>query len=474
MPAPTITFLGGAGTVTGSKFLVRSAEGSSVLVDCGLFQGRKELRLRNWASFEPAPGSIDAIVLTHAHVDHCGAVPLAVRDGFAGAVHCTDGTARLAEIVLPDSGHLHEEEAAFANRMGYSKHRPALPLYTKADAERSLGQLAVQPFDQAIEVAPGVEVTWHHAGHILGAAWVEVHLVASGHRIVFSGDLGRPDHPLLLPPAPIVEADVIVCESTYGDQRRPSETASSDGVRAVLAEAVTDAARRGGVVLIPAFAVDRTEMVLHHLERLLDAGEIPDVPVFVDSPMASAALDVYRAAALAGSPEIRPELHGRELFDRIQLVETRSVEESKELTSRHGPIVVISASGMATGGRILHHLAARLGDDRNSIVLVGFQAPGTRGERLANGARTLKLLGAEREIEARVRALPLSAHADQAELTSWLTSPAGHVDAVHRPRHVYLVHGEPAASSALADHLAATWPVPIDVAAMGDQVELSG
>jgi metallo-beta-lactamase family protein len=444
---PAITVLGAARTVTGSSYLVESAEGGRVLVDVGLYQGRKELRLRNWAPFAVDPGSLDAVVLTHAHVDHSGLLPKLVVEGFTGPVYATPGTAALTRIVLPDSGYLHEEEAAFANRKGYSKHAPALPLYTRAQAEACLEQIREVPFARPHVVAPGIEVTFGHAGHILGAASPSFRLTGTGHRLVCSGDLGRPDHPLLVPPDPVAangsRVDVAVCETTYGDREAPETD-----VGELLESVVTDAARRGGVVVIPAFAVDRTEMVLYHLDRLARAGRIPVIPVFVDSPMASAALEVYRRAARSGHPEVRPELHGTDLFAALELTETRSVEESKELNSRRGPLIIISASGMATGGRVLHHLANRMGDSRNTIVLVGFQAPGTRGDRLASGERTIKLLGAEREVAAKVVTVPLSAHADRGDLLAWLRSGP-------EPQQVLLTHGEASASASFAEHLAA-------------------
>jgi metallo-beta-lactamase family protein len=466
-PVAALTVLGAAGTVTGSSYLVESAEGGRVLVDVGLFQGPKALRLRNWAPFAVDPTSVDAVVVTHAHVDHCGLVPKLAVEGFAGPVYATRGTARLMRIVLPDSGHLHEEEAAFANRKGYSKHHPALPLYTRADAERCLHQLHPVEFDEPMAVAPGVDVVFVHAGHILGAASPLLRLTGTGHRIAFSGDLGRSDHPLLVAPDPLGNGDgpvdVVVCETTYGDREAPDVD-----VAQLLATVVTEAARRGGVVVVPAFAVDRTEMVLHHLDALVRAGRIPSIPVFVDSPMASAALGVYRSGAAAGDPEIRPELHGTDLFSAIDLVEIRTVEESKDLNSRRGPMVIISASGMATGGRVLHHLANRLGDSRNTVVLVGFQAPGTRGARLAAGEPTVRLLGAEREVAAKVVTVPLSAHADRDDLLAWLRSGP-------TPRRVLLTHGEPAASAAFADHLLGHGfhPEQVIVPEVGHRVVLS-
>lgn len=459
---PTVSLLGATDTVTGSSSLLESPEGGRILVDVGLYQGRKELRLRNWAPFPVDPSTLDAIVLTHAHVDHCGLLPKLVRDGFNGPVLASANTVRLARIVLPDSGHLQEEEAAFANRRGYSKHHPALPLFTRADAEHSLLRLRPIGFDATTAVAPGIEVSLRHAGHILGAASVHLRFTGSGQRVVMSGDLGRSDHPLLVAPDPLDgrdgdPADLVVCESTYGDRDAPEVD-----VGEVLAEVIGEAARRGGVVVIPAFAVDRTEMVLHHIARLTRAGVVPSIPVVVDSPMASAALEVYRRAAAVADPEVRPEWHGTELFGDVDLREVRSVEESKELTGRRGPSIVISASGMATGGRVLHHLAARMGDSRNAIVLVGFQAPGTRGARLAAGERSIKLLGVHRDVAARVVAVPLSAHADRSELTEWLVSgTAAHGG--EPPRRILLNHGEPSASESFATtlsglpQLADTW-----------------
>lgn len=438
---PTLTFLGGAGTVTGSKTLLEVGC-SRVLIDAGLFQGHKHLRRQNWDPFPVPPSSIDAVVLTHAHIDHVGYLPRLVAGGFTGPVHATDGTCRLAGIVLPDSGHLHEEEARFANRVGYSKHHPALPLYTQGDALASLGHLRPVEFGQTVTVVPGVDVTWRRAGHILGAATLAVDVRDIGARLVFSGDLGRSSHPLLLPPDPIGRADVVVTESTYGDERHPADDAEE-----AMAEVIGDAVRRAGVVVIPAFAVDRTEVLLWHLDRLVASGRVPDLPIFVDSPMACRALDVYRSEAAEGSAEIRPELRGVELFPSIRLTETRSTAESKDLNARPGPMIIISASGMATGGRVVHHLANRIGNRDNAVLLVGFQAPGTRGDSLRQGARQLKMLGHYFRVRARVASIDLSSHADQAELTSWLgtASPA--------PRIVYVNHGEPEASAALVDHL---------------------
>ena len=459
----TLRFLGGTRTVTGSRFLVEADSGKRVLVDCGLFQGPKELRKRNWAPFPVAPSSVDSVLLTHAHVDHCGWLPRLVDGGFRGPVYCTPGTARLVRIVLPDSGHLQEEEAAFLNRRGYSRHDPALPLYTEAAARRSLEQLEEVDFEREVEVVSGVRASWRRAGHILGAATLALRVSGRGgeRRVAFSGDLGRSTHPILLPPAPLGDAEVVLCESTYGDRRH-----AEDDTDAVLTEVVTRTADQGGVVLIPAFAVDRTEVVLWHLDQLTATGVIPGLPVFLDSPMALRALDAYRDAAAERSPELRPELHGRQLFAHLDLRETPTVEESKAINERRGPFIVISASGMATGGRVLHHLAERMGSSRNTILLVGFQAPGTRGDQLARGAKAVKLLGSYRRVRARLVQIDLSAHADQDDLVAWVGS------APSPPDQVFVVHGEEAASRALADRLDAESGLMAVVPRPGERVSL--
>ena len=388
------------------------------------------------------PATIDAIVVTHAHIDHVGFLPRLVREGFRGRVMCTDSTAGLARIVLPDSGHLQEEEAAYANRVGFSKHRPALPLYTEADALRSLDLLHPRPFGEPFEVAPGVEVTLRPAGHILGSSTATVRLAATGTTVLFSGDLGRPNHPLLVPPAPPDGADVVVMESTYGG-RHHDDAGALERFRDVINRTV----QRGGSVLIPAFAVDRTEVVLFHLRELMEAGDIPDLAVYVDSPMALRALGVYRDAIRHEAADVQPEWHDHaDPFDTGQLVEVRDVQDSKAIAQTRFPVIIVSASGMATGGRVLHHLARLLPDRRNSVILVGFQAAGTRGRALADGAREIKLLGSYVRVRAEIVDLPsFSVHADHGELLGWLGSATSEPDAT------YLVHGEPDAASALHD-----------------------
>ncbi|HET6953078.1 MAG TPA: MBL fold metallo-hydrolase [Acidimicrobiales bacterium] len=439
---PVLTFLGAAGTVTGSRFLIDTPD-ARVLVDAGLFQGLKALRLRNWERFPVDPSGLDAVVVSHAHIDHVGYLPVLVRDGFQGAVHATSGTAALAGIVLPDSGHLQEEEAAYANRKGFSKHHPAVALYTEEDAHWSLRQFTPCGFGDEVEIAPGVHLTLRPAGHILGSATVTLRLAGAGdRRVVFSGDLGRPEHPILQPPAPLGEADVVVVESTYGDGRHDDR-----GAIERFADVISRTARRGGTVLIPAFAVDRTEVVLFHLRRLLAEGAIPELPVYVDSPMALSALRVYRQAIARGEPEIDPELARlADPFDAGQVVEVRDVVESKALADLRVPSIIVSASGMASGGRVVHHLARLAPNHRNAVVLVGFQAPGTRGRLLADGVRQLKMLGRYVSVRAEVVDLEaFSVHADQAELLHWLHT------ATAPPEMVYVVHGEPEPAAVLRD-----------------------
>ncbi len=461
----TLSFLGATRTVTGSKFLIETDAGHRVLVDCGLFQGFKERRLRNWAPFPVPPSSIDAILLTHAHIDHCGYIPRLVKMGFTGPVHATADTRRLAAIVLPDSGHLQEKEAEYANRKGYSKHKPALPLYTRQDAVDSLDQFRDVRFDEPTEIVEGLGATFRWAGHILGSASIDVDLKgpAGRRRVVFSGDLGRSTHPLLRPADPIGAADVVLTESTYGNREHPEQD-----VPEFLAELINRTAKRGGVIVIPSFAVDRTEVVLWHLEQLVRNGEVPNLPIFVDSPMATAALKVYEEAVRRGSPEIRPELVGTDLFSDLDLTAVRDVEQSKALNSRHGPMIIISASGMATGGRVLHHLAARMGDHRNLVLMVGFQVPGTRGDRLLRGEKQIKMLGRYFRVRAEVEKLELSAHADRDDLVAWVRS------CQPPPETVYVVHGEEEASLALAETINEQLDVMAIVPELDEKVSLDG
>ncbi|MCC6849673.1 MAG: MBL fold metallo-hydrolase [Deltaproteobacteria bacterium] len=440
--APVLRFLGATGTVTGSRFLLETPR-ARVLVDCGLFQGLKPLRLRNWSPFPVDPASIDAVALTHAHLDHSGYLPALARNGFRGPIYATELTHALARIVLPDSAHIQEEDAGYANRRGTSKHVPALPLYTRADAERALDQFRAVAFFQGVEVAPGVRATFLPAGHILGSAMVLLAVEGAKPRsLLVSGDLGRPHHPILNPPADPPPADLVLVESTYGDRRHEDAAA-----RARFEETIARTAARGGTVVIPSFAVDRTEVLLLHLRRLIREGRAPDLPVYVDSPMALAALGVYRRAIAGGGLEIRPGFAGdADPFDPGTLIEARTVEDSIAINDAVGPCIIVSASGMASGGRVLHHLAHRLPDERNAVLLVGYQAEGTRGRALADGARELKLHGRYIGVRAEVASVPaFSVHADRDEIVAWLGR------APRAPETVFVVHGEEAAAKGLHD-----------------------
>ncbi|WP_327635135.1 MBL fold metallo-hydrolase [Kribbella sp. NBC_00482] len=429
-----LTFLGAAGTVTGSKFLLEHDQ-QRILLDCGLFQGEAQWRRRNWDSFPIDPASLDAVVLTHAHLDHCGYLPGLVRQGFRGPVICTPGTADVAAIVLRDAAHLQMEDAQHARAGGYSRHDPPQPLFDTEDAEQAIRLF--RPADGRTEVGAAT-VTLHRAGHILGSAFAELEI--DGRRLLVSGDLGRQEHPLLRPPEPPPAVDTILVEATYGDRHHePLDHAQ-------LGRLISTTAARGGVVLMPAFAIDRTAVLLHELAGLMRLDLIPRLPVYVNSPMALAALNVYRAAVTNKSPELRPEiLGGPDPFDPGTLRLVHSVEESMRISDPGRPSIVISASGMATGGRVLYHLARLLPGKRNTVILPGFQVPGTRGRALLDGARSVKIHGRYIPVRAQVVGLPeFSAHADSDELISWLSA------APSAPETVYVVHGEDHARAELA------------------------
>jgi len=442
---PGLTFLGGAGTVTGSKFLVDNA-GTKVLIDCGLFQGARDLRRRNWEPFPVGPSEIDAVILTHAHLDHCGYLPALVRQGFTGPVFATGYTADLAEIVLRDSARLLAEDAEHANSHGWSKHHPALPLYTEDDVERAMSLVTPVELGQVVTVARNADLMLHRGGHILGSSWA--HLTVAGKHgrctIASSGDLGRSAHPLLCPPEPFTGADVLLVEATYGNRSHGDEPA----LRAFV-NAINRTLRRGGSVLIPAFAVDRTEVILRTLHELHKTGAIPSVPVLVDSPMALAALRVYQQAIEAGDPELRPEIvaDGPAALDPGLLEELRTKEESMTANDPARPSLIVSASGMATGGRVLHHLRHLLPDQRNTVLVVGFAAAGTRARDLVNGARVIKIHGEYVPVRAEVVEVDaFSAHADADDVLAWMSGGAA-------PLTTYVIHGEPAAAAALRDRI---------------------
>ena len=435
----TLTFLGAAGTVTGSAFLLER-DGRRVLVDCGLYQGERDWRRRNWEPFAVDPASIGDVVLSHTHLDHCGYLPALVRQGFTGPAWCTEGTAALAAIVLRDSAHLQEEDAENAREAGYSRHEKPMPLYDGADAERAIEALRVCGYDEQVPLADGVSLRLGRAGHVLGSASPRVELGGTG--VLFSGDLGRPAHPLLRPREDPPAARTVVIESTYGDRHHARPDAEP---HAPLAWAMRRAADQRGAVVIPAFAVDRTELVLRAISDLRRRGQVPDLPVFVDSPMALAALEVYSRPGTRG--ELRPDI-GPELFDLPRVSAVRSVEESIALNSPQEPCVIVSASGMATGGRVVHHLRHLLPERRNTVVLTGYQAVGTRGRDLAEGARQLKMFGRYVPVRAEVVMDDgFSVHADAGELMAWLSRLP------EPPETVYVVHGEPPASAALAQRI---------------------
>lgn len=438
----SLSFFGGVGTVTGSRFLLEAA-GRRVLVDCGLFQGLKQLRLRNWAPFPVPPKDIDAVLLTHAHLDHSGYLPALVRDGFAGRIYCSHATADLCGILLPDSGFLQEKDAEYANRHGFSKHKPALPLYTLKDAEAALPRLSAIPFHEQRSLPSGPSVQFRRAGHILGAASIECDW--EGTKVVFSGDLGRFNDPMMVDPEPVPLADYLIVESTYGDRRHDPRDPQE-----ALAEIVNRTTGRGGTVIIPAFAVGRAQSLLYHLERLKAAGRLPNVPVFLDSPMAIDATELL--CSHLDDHRLKPGACMRACKVATYV---RGVEESKALTVSPVPKIIISASGMATGGRVLHHLKRYAPDARNAIVFAGFQAAGTRGAAMVAGAETVKIHGAYVPVRAEVHNLSMfSAHADADEILSWLRGFR------RPPRMTFISHGEPVASDTLRRRVAEElgWP----------------
>jgi len=443
--ATTVEFLGAAGTVTGSKFLVES-DGRKLLVDCGLYQGLKELRLRNWERLPVDPASVDWVVLTHGHIDHTGYLPRFIKDGFRGRVFATRATADLLKLLLPDSGHLQEEEAAYHNKRGTSKHKPALPLYTAEEGRGAADLVTGAAYRERLALGPGVGITFKRAGHILGSAAVTVD-VATGtetRRIVFSGDIGRYGAPILPDPMPIEEAEYVVVESTYGDRRHDPEPIPQQ-----LERVISDAVKRGGAIIVPAFAIGRTQELMYHLSGLEKAGRIPRLPAYLDSPMAIGATEIYCAHPEDFEGDMR-----RMVMDRNCPLHcgdfrlARSPDESRAINEIKGPVVIISASGMVTGGRVLHHLRLRLPDARTTVFLVGYQAMGTRGRLLQNGASSVRIFGEDIPVRARVETIHgLSAHADADGLIRWLRTAA------RPPKRVFLVHGDPEPAKSLAERI---------------------
>ncbi len=456
---PSLTFLGAAGTVTGSKYLLDLGE-HRVLVDCGLFQGLKELRQRNWQSLPIAPADIDAVVLTHAHLDHVGYLPRLVADGFHGPVYCTPGTRDLASLILTDSARIQEEDARDANRHGYSKHHPALPLYTSADAEQALTRLRAVGFRQSFQVVPGAEVEFIEAGHLLGSAFARMQ--TPDQTIVFGGDLGRYGRPVLPDPAAVEEADVLLVESTYGNRRHEPD---DGGAR--LAQIVNDTAARGGKLIIPAFAIGRVNEIIYWLDRLEEDKRIPVLPVYVDSPMASRALQFYADHSAELDPDVQVGRKGVRGFFTERMTMVASPQQSKQLVASKRPAIVIASSGMATGGRVLYHLAAALPERRNTVMFAGYQAAGTRGRQLVDGASHVRMKGREIPVAAQVEKLDsMSAHADADEVMRWLSGFK------RPPRMTYLVHGESDALGALRARIETERHWPVHVAAHHERVDV--
>jgi metallo-beta-lactamase family protein len=458
---PTLQFLGAAQTVTGSKFLLESG-GQQVLVDCGLFQGSKELTTRNWNPLPLPAAEIDAVVVTHAHIDHTGYLPKLVEQGFKGKIFCTPATKELLGLVLPDSGHLQEEEALFANKKKYTQHPVAKPLYTKEDAVRCLEFLETLDYGREAEIAKGIRVKLQSTGHILGAAYVEA--VTQGRRIVLSGDVGGYDNPIMRDPSPIpADTDYLLVESTYGGRKinhQPIQEQLEAAMRPTLAA--------GGVVVIPAFAIGRTTIVLYHLRKLQEAKRLPECPVYVDSPMATDAAEIY--CRYGHEHNLKVDMLKSSADCPIRTRNThlvRSREDSQKLNDLKGPAVIIAASGMATGGRILHHLSLRLPDPKNLALLVGYQAAGTRGRQLLEGAKTLRLFGQDVPVQAKVMAINgLSAHGDADDMIRWMKT------AGKRPKKVFLVHGEPEALAAMQGRVTDEVGLPHYAPAYMEKVEL--
>jgi metallo-beta-lactamase family protein len=436
----TLTCLGAARTVTGSKHLLGIGD-RRLLVDCGMFQGDKTLRERNWQPLPVRPDSIESVVLTHAHLDHCGLLPRLVQQGFKGRIFCTPGTAELTRIVLADAGKLQEEDAERANRKGYTRHQPALPLFTSEDADRAMVRLQPVGYERPVPVMPGVTVEFLNAGHLLGSAYARLRLDAEKRTLLFGGDLGRYERPILPDPTPVESADVLVVESTYGNRQH---TPDDDGSE--LARIVKETANRGGKLIIPAFALGRVEELLYWIDLLEDRRQIPKLPVYVDSPMSAAVLKTYRSRLSEFDPEMLAGLNERRAgaarrvwaFSTAKLQVVTSIAESRELQESSEPSIVISASGMATGGRVLHHLFRALPDERNTVLFAGYQTRGTRGRALVDGATAVRIHGQDVVVRAKIEAVDsMSAHADAAEIMRWL---GGFNKA---PAVTCLVHGEP-------------------------------
>jgi len=456
----SLKFLGAAGTVTGSKYLL-SIDNHRLLIDCGMFQGSREWNERNWNDPDIDLSTIEAVLLTHAHIDHIGLLPRYFNKGLKCPIYCSKATQALSGLLLEDSARLQEEEAEYRGQRDKSRHKPPLPLYRAADALGVSKLMRSIPFNQQFELFPQVNATWHGMGHILGAASISLNI--GSKRIVFSGDVGRYSVPILEDPQPVEFGDLLLIESTYGDRLHPPEHP-----RDHLATVVNETYKRGGVVVIPSFAVGRTQLLLFYLRELKESGAIPDIPIYVDSPMAIDATSIYTSCPEGFDPEVAQMYKaGKKPFATSKLVFTRSREESIKINSMNEPMIIISASGMLTGGRILHHLKHRISDARNTILFVGFQPPGSRGEWIMHGAKSLRLIGDEIPIHAHIDEISaLSAHADRDELLRWCRSSSG------RPGRVAIVHGEPSAAQSFKSTLSQELDWNCFVAKYLEEIEL--
>ncbi len=440
-----LTFYGATGTTTGSRFLLE-LHGRKILVDCGMFQGRKANRLKNWDEFPVQPSEIDRILLTHAHIDHTGYLPRLCKEGFSGPVHCTDATHDLCEILLKDSAKIQEEDAYWANKKGYSKHKPAQPLYTVKDAEKTLSFFAPLHYGEGFYIDDTARFKFKDAGHILGSALVDIKTGDNkrSKKILFSGDIGRPDKQLLRDPVQVFSVDYLILESTYGD-RLHDEVSQVDELARVIQESV----KRGGVLVIPSFAVGRTQTLLYLIRELEAQGRIPSLPVYVDSPMAIDVTDIFRKRISDFDITSRVlTLKGVEIFRprQLRLCDTR--EQSKAINNRESQAIIISSSGMVTGGRILHHMVQRLPQRENTILFIGYQASGTRGRTILEGQPSVKIHGRQIPINARVEKISgFSGHADYNEILAWL------MGFDRPPEKTFIVHGEPEASTSLAERI---------------------
>jgi metallo-beta-lactamase family protein len=459
-----ITFLGATGTVTGSRFHLE-IDGKNLLIDCGMFQGPKDLRLKNWEDFPVSPSRFDYVLLTHAHIDHSGYLPKFVKEGFCGKIICTQATAKLCRLMLKDSAHIQEEDAKWANKKGFSKHSPALPLYTAEDAEKAIELFQPIYYGDHFNISENTRLKFHDSGHILGSALIDIKTKTSdrSRKILFSGDLGRPEMPVLNDPAQVYNVDYLILESTYGNRLHESSDPISD-----LARVIRESMERNGALVIPAFSVGRTQTLLYLLRLLAEEKKIPSLPIYVDSPMAIETLQIFEKHLPDFDLSARVQkLEGKDIFRPLNLHLCPSVEDSKKINTIKSGCIIISASGMITGGRILHHLAQRLPDQNNTVLLIGYQAEGTRGRTIMEKKETVKIHGSEVPIKARIEMIDgFSGHADYNEILAWL------MPFNITPKTTFLVHGERDASSSLAEKIKQNYQWKVNVPQMGESFEL--